>query len=274
MSALPKLYGIPNAPGFQIRFTHYGEAIDSDDCVNTLILAESKLLTIAPTNPTHRKIPQNSYASGTANLSLMLQPTLVHTDAALFMAGIMEWGSQYGFTQVGDMRFINPQGASVATGTLGLSGKRAAIPPSIASTATASPPNTIDQPLWPIPNVPDYFLCLKPSSKPLSCGDSRRTLEAADTALLYAYHQAPIGVDPKLTKTQTWTEGAVSFTITPTSELTAVSAGLFVLGVLQWGSESGFAEADIEFIRRKGGPGGELEHYGTGKLSSVGRAIS
>ena len=259
-STPPEYYSIPNAPGFRIHFTQHGKDLDFSDCLIVLLFAESSFISPSGVDAINRTIPKtsNTYSWNTVQLALAVGQSTLPKDAALFMAGVMTWGSQYGFSAVGNMQFISPQGHAIVSGSLGHT------KPGTPSSATR-PLNTTESYLWPIPNVPDFFIRFTLNGITLPRGDSLRALEAANIDLIHAYHQAPMGVDPPLPGPRTWTEGAVSFTITPTKDMTVVTAGIFVISLMMWVSRDS-AEAEMAFIREVGGYEGEMLTLGTGKL--------
>ena len=234
-----------------------------------LLLAEEALLSGSGVDAIYRTIPSNSdtYTWNTVQLTLTVGQKTLHKDAALFMAGVMAWGNQYGFSEVSNMQFINPQGLMIAMGRLALT--RFAIPPNATQLL-----KTTESYLWPVPNIPDFFIHFTLNGNPLPKSDSLSALEAANTDLIYAYHQAPMGVDPALPGPRTWTEGAVSFTITPTKDMTTMFAGIFVISLMMWGSRNNVAEAQMVFIREVGGHEGDMQTLGSGKLVAAGTATA
>lgn len=211
----------------------------------------------------------HTYTYRTVQLSLTPELPLQRKDAALFIAGIMEWGSQYGFTTVGEVMFFNPQGTRLAVAKLDKSSAQTATAQTPGPTSLSTSPI-----LWPLPTVPGFFIRFNTYGHPLRREDSLRALEAADATLIYLYHQAPEGVNPILPGVRTWTVGTVSFTITPASQLNVIDATRFALGMMQWGCANGFTETDVEFVRRIGGSRGEMVGFGTGKLSAAGRDVA
>ena len=269
----PEKYPIPNAPTLQIKFQSRGKALDYNDCSKLLLDAEAEVLAFTWADPDRSILPNGTYTyiSRTAQITLTPQSPLLRTDAAIFMLGIMEWGNKYGYTEMGKMILMDGQGVPLAIAKL--SAYKAPRTPSRAPDPPVNPLpllNVTTSPyLWPIPTVPNFYLRFTTRGRPLARKDALQTLEAADASLIYLYHQAPEGVNPVLQGPRSWNEGAVSFSITPANELNVIDAGLFVLGVMQWGCLEIFVETDMELVRRigsHGGQGGEMKGFGTAKL--------
>ncbi len=211
------------------------------------------------------------------SLTLRARKTLTYALAALFIVGMMEWGTQYGFSEVAEIAFTDPSSSPLATAGLeALGNHMTLLQPNQTANTTSSLRvfNTTDlfnDPfLYPLPTVPGFYIRFMTQNIPLPRYDCLRALEAADATLLLAY-QRNIRLYHQMT---TWSVGKVSFTITPTSELTAIDATLFVLGTMQLGSERGFVEAKGIFLRTEPDLRGQLKFYGTGRLSRVGKAVS
>lgn len=211
------------------------------------------------------------------SLTLRARKTLTYALVALFIVGMMECGTQYGFSEVAEIAFIDSSSSPLATAGLEALGNHITLPQSNQTANTTSSLRVMnatdpfnDPFLYPLPTVPGFYIRFMTHDSPLPRYDCLRALEAADATLLMAY-QGKVRLFHQM---RTWTFGKASFTITPTSELTAIDATLFVLGTMQLGSERGFVEAKGIFLRTEPDLRGELKFYGTGRLSRVGSAVS
>lgn len=208
-------------------------------------------------------------------LTLTVENAMTYGSAALFLAGLMEWGSQYGFSEVEEIAFIDPRNSLLALAELKATGSSLTTSQpnrttDITSLSVANGADPFHDPfLYPIPTVPGFYIRFMTHNTPLPRYDCLRALEAADATLLGAYHQKSRPLDG----TRTWSFGKASFTLTPTSALTAIAATLFVLGTMQLGSERGFVEAKGIFLTTEPDLKGQLTFRGTGRLNRVGTAV-
>jgi len=214
-----------------------------------------------------------SFIMDSVALTLRVKKTLTYESAALFVAGMMGWGYQYGFSEVEKAEFISPSGSPLALAELKAFGNGLAIFEGNHTTDTTSLTLSLfnatdpfhDPFLYPIPTVPGFYIRFMTHNVPLPRYDCLRALEAADATLLIAYQQKSRLLD----KPRTWTSGKVAFTLTPAPELNEIDATSFVVGTMQLGSEKGFVEAKAIFLRMDPNLKGQLKFYGTGRLARV-----
>ena len=259
----PGFYPVPDVPGYGIKFTQFGQALNETDCISLLLIAELKLLSV---NPKSSVVPGGTYPSlwDSVYLSLVLERPLSKAILYIFLDGIRNWGQEYGFVEVAKIELINSQGSSLVNGWLTRSGPRTATIQNSHSNHTISGSN--NPTLWPLPTVPGLFLRVNIQRSPLPRRTFFGSLSKANDALLALYRRSPQGSRPTLANSMVWADSGVSFRLVPESGLLVIDALLFVIGIEQWGSQQGYTELSVDLIKRIGGSRGELEQFGSAML--------
>lgn len=108
----PFLFRIPDIlPNYYINFSSYGANLPISDSFGVLAKANLLVLGELDVSPGHDSVLASTHVWTEDVVTFTLQPTnlmLLHV-AAIFVAGLMEWGHMYGFVEA-DMVFLERRG--------------------------------------------------------------------------------------------------------------------------------------------------------------------